>query len=851
MGRGLLRRWTTWLVIACATGAAAGRAAGQGQSFPPPISTESLERSLGRYAKPAPEARAAIERAHDEYLEAFRRLQDAELESFSRERPPMLTGGDMGAWMRRFVSLRGRIIGLDTTLFESIRQALPEAQRGGVDRIRWVREAEVLRSGFLGDMTGGVGGPSRARLSDLVYSAGLSDADMARLDPILRDYEQRHLAVVRKSVDETERLFTEFGEKLKKEGLWGPVFEEAQKDPERAMELWRRMSGLVKETFTAVFVESALVGESTRKGYVQVRDAISPEGRMKFVPAWLQSAYPGVSARYPRSLVADAQRAKRLAGEGTATAQAIDRILDETMSRAMAAIDAACKAEDGFQQEMMLTQFSMMEEGAAESRDALMERQQQERQRLTEQIERAVSSGADAIRAQLPPEAVEKLGQPDPAPGTADATAVVAAAPPIDATVEAVAEADAGALEIAGFDAPPVTVDMVANQLRPYPVASLQRFLTSIGATEEQRTMLAALHGDYLARHTETIVPKRTAYDESRMSLYEPQEDGAMALDSAKAERSAALLRDLAAATRALDEEFFATMGATLGAAHADAVRVERLGRVTGSIGCVGQQMWVYSPNAEQAADLVATVRGANLADGERAAALAALAAHADAIESAAVRALDAMIDSQLRMERLQGELFRARHNQEEQTRAAMEWQKRSGEIMQPAKAAADARRAANLAAIEAVSQALSEPSRNALQRGWSHASYPTVFKDPKSLFATFQKAETLPDLAPQQGEQLKAALEEYKAAYEVACDAMLAASLKSIPDSKDGQMGADYWMAIQERERSIARMRFERDETSARAASKLRQILTPAQLAQFPILADPSKTTSTGERRW
>lgn len=844
-----LRRWLIGAVMgvmAIAALVVTERAAAQGQNFSPPISTESLDRALGRYTKPTPESRAAIQAAHDQYLDAYRRLQDAELEAFAKERPPMLTGGDMGAWMRRFTSLRGRIIGLDTTLFESIRQALPEDQRNGVDRIRWVREAEVLRSGFLGDMSGGFGGPTRVRLSDLVYSAGLSDADMAAVGPMLRDFEQRHLAVVRKSVDESERLFTEFGDKLKKEGLWGPVFEEAQKDPERAMELWKRMSGLIKETFTAVLEESAKVGESTRKGYAQVRDSLSRDGRFKLMPEWLSGAYPQVAGHFPRNFRVSVDRAMKLAGEGTPEAQSIERIFNETMDRVSPAIDAACKAEDAFQAEMVLSQFSMMDEGAAETRQSMFTRQQEERQKLTEQIDRVVASGEEAIRMQLPPEMAEKLRAPEQTPGNATAAGVPALK----------VEQSEGEVHDVSDDAmiaesPPVTVEMVANQLKPYSVASLQKFLSSIDAKDDQRLMIEALHGDYLAKHTESVAPKRAAYDESRMSLYTPQEDGSARLDPAKAERSAAMLRDLAATTRSLDEEFFTTMAATLGAPHADAVRVERLGRVTGSIGSVSQQMWVFSPNAEQAADLVAAVRDSTLSDSERATAVAALASHADAIETAAVRALDTMIETQMKMERLQTELFRASASPEEQTKAAMEWQRRSAEINAQSKTAADARRAANLAALEAVTQSLSEESKAAIQRNWSHASYPTVFKDPNSLFEVFKKVERLTDLTEPQTAQIRASLEEYRSAYDLACDAMLAASLKTIPESKDGQMGTDYWMAIQERERSISRMRFERDETSARAASKLRQILTEEQVAQFPVLADPSKTKAKSDRRW
>jgi len=63
------------------------------------------------------------------------------------------------------------------------------------------------------------------------------------------------------------------------------------------------------------------------------------------------------------------------------------------------------------------------------------------------------------------------------------------------------------------------------------------------------------------------------------------------------------------------------------------------------------------------------------------------------------------------------------------------------------------------------------------------------------------------------------------------------------------GDNQQDYWAKVQARERNIDRMKFERGETTARAASRLRQILTAEQIAQFPQLADPSKTGTNKPR--
>jgi len=844
-------RWITVaaLLLAAIVGV---RAHAQGQAFPPPISTEALERSLGRYVKPPADSKPAIEAAHDRYLDEYRRLQDAELEGFAKEQPPMFTGGDMGAWMRRYSALRGRVIALDSTLIEAIRQAVPESQRQGVDRIRWIREAEVLRSGLLGDMSGPLGATNRARVSDIVYSLPLSEADVAAADPVLRDFEQRMLSSVRKSADETERLITDLTDRMRKEGLWGDALVQAQQDPEKAVELSRRMSAIFSDTFGNIIRISQAQGELGRKGYVQVRERLSWDGQTALVPAWLGATSPQLSHQYPKAFIDLTRRAVHAVGAETPQGQAIESIGRETMQRVIASLDAAEQLEDRLMADLMSSQFTMMEEGGMESRQAMMEEHQRLRSQDQEARARIVQSGFEAIKAQLPPDAAERLQLPQGADTQIDWTgsfpgaAVDAATAPAEPDELEMAEAVVAA-ESPGSE---VVIDALAHQLSPYSVAQLQRFMTRIGVQEDQRATLEMLHADYLARWTEEVGAKRSALDEARARMYTHEEGQMPVLDSSKAEAAAAILRELVAATERVDDEYFGVMGAALGAPHATAVRVERLGRVTATLGRVQHRDWSYRPNAEQAIDVVAVLRAAALPAADQAMVEELLAAHADAIAEASRLAFQRSVEAQLGVEKLQSQIWKPDLTAEERTRAAVDWQRRLNEISAPAKAASDARRAACTAVFDAAQERLPEASKSALQRAWSQASYPSIFNDPSAHFETIKRVQQLHDLTPDQAQRVTAALEEYRMAYDLACDALLAASLMPMPEMKDG-MNQEYWMAVQERERAIGRMRFERDETSARAGSRLRQILTPEQLAQFRTLEDPAKTRQQSAPRW
>lgn len=823
-----------------------------GQVFPPPISTTALERWLGRYVKPPAETRAAIEAAHDRYLDEFRRLQDAELESFAKQRPPMLSGGDMPAWMRRYSALRGRINSLDSALFEAIRQAVPEPHRSGVDRMRWLRETEVLQTGLLSEMGMGAGGGGSGRLSlsDIVYSIGLSDEDLARADVLLREYEQRMLAAVRKGAEEAERLLTKFADTMRERGLWGDDLERLEADPERAMEAWRQMADVIRETFGGMAVIAQSNREVARRGYIELRDRLSWDGQIKLAPAWLKSSAPMLSWHFPQEFIDFAQRAREAVGPDSETGRSIETIAHETMRRVFAALDATERMEDRFMAEMMGEQFSMMEDGAMDAHRQLMESQQQKRKADHESRHRIIASGGDAIRALLSPEVVERLKLPKganmeiewngPLPVAGDGRKPAEEAP--EETEAPIAGDDGRGHEL--------HVDALASQLTPYGVAHLQRFITEQRLGEDTRSLLEVLHSDYLSQWAEEMGPKRAAYDQARLRIYEPEGDGAARLNSSRAEHAAAILRDLVSTMERLDGQFFSAMAAALDASQAMAVRVERLGRITQSLGLVMYRDLMYRPNAEQPVDVVAVLKETPLPEGDRAELMAIIAEHADSITETSRQAFLRALEAQLANEKYIATMMNQQLSAEDRVKIASEWQQGMDAISAPVKAATEARRKAVSAVLDAAQEKLPEASIAALHRAWTRASHPSIFKDPSAHFATIEKIERLPDLTPEQAEQVAAVLKEYRTAYDLACDAMLAAALAPVPQLKPSS-GSEYWMAMQERERAISRMRFERDEASARAASRLRQILTPEQLAQFRTLKDPAKTAQQQPRPW
>jgi len=845
---GTQRRRAFALLVTAAVLAFGGlrHATAQSQSFPPPLSTEALERGLGRYVKPSPESRARIHAAHDRYLNDYRRLESAELEAFSSERPPMMTGGDMGQWMRKYGQLRSRIIALDAGLLAEIAQSVGDDQRLGVERVRWVREGEVLSSGFLSEIGSAFGRGSRVDLGDVLYGASLTDADLLRIDPQLREHQSRYLAMLRKVSEETESLIMELTDRMQREGLWGQALMDAQNDPEAAAKMFERMRVIMSDTFGGIAIANGRVSEVNRRSFRDIRDRVSFEGRLKVYPRWLESAYPSLASQFPQGLVRFARNAQSMPGVEPDAQQTIERLLEEAVGRVISSLDNAEQMADKAAVDAMMMQFSREEGGA--SRAEMWETMQRTQQEDAESRQKIVASAIEAIKAQVPPEIAAKLGD-----GNAPEPAEIAAGQPLSAPVSS-AEAEAAAAEsleveetVSNWEIG-LPLDTFSTRVRPYSVAELKRFLGAIQARDTKTTLAESLHGDYLAQFNETVEPLRQAHHDARAKMHEVTE-GVGRLNMAKADESWDSLNRMVQAMMAVDATFFDGLATAVGDDHADRVKCERLGRVTATLGRATARTWGYAPNSEHPVDVIAIVRDADLSGGDRAIVLAVVAPHAERLAATSKAAFDTSLDSARKLERLQSELFTSNLAGEDGARAAQEYQRRSQQIVVGTKPVLDARAAAQREVLDAALERLSEPSRPTLQRAWNAASYPTLFRDPRSLFSTFKKAESMNDLTDAQRDQLVIALMEYRDSYELASDALLAASATPVPPMEANN--AEHWLAVQTRERAIERMRFERDETTARAASKLRLILTAEQLERFRNLTDPATTNTKSKSPW
>jgi hypothetical protein len=168
-----------------------------------PLTTKRFERLLRAYVQPTTAEATALDRLHEAYLERFRAELDPELENLGKSMAGgMPTLQEFRKFMRELERLQARIGDADAALFASCAELIAEERRAGLSRVRDARERQRALGGLTGmsSMIFG-GGGSFVDLADLATRdrvLGAVPADMrARFDAFLAAQEARLLVQAR------------------------------------------------------------------------------------------------------------------------------------------------------------------------------------------------------------------------------------------------------------------------------------------------------------------------------------------------------------------------------------------------------------------------------------------------------------------------------------------------------------------------------------------------------------------------------------------------------------------------------------------------------------------------------
>ena len=175
-----------------------------------------------------------------------------------------------------------------------------------------------------------------------------------------------------------------------------------------------------------------------------------------------------------------------------------------------------------------------------------------------------------------------------------------------------------------------------------------------------------------------------------------------------------------------------------------------------------------------------------------------------------------------------------------------MDWSTRYQQFIGPAlQEFTDAEKAIgdlNKATLDKLIKVLSPGKASALRRAYDKKAYPSIYNDAASVEDHLSRALALPDLTADQRNRLSEVAADYRPAYEALCRRLI--KLGGMPRGE--LIGEDFdWKSEQDRQQSVATIRFDRDELSARAAARLGAILTEEQVRRIGGLPEPPEDSN------
>ena len=251
----------------------------------------------------------------------------------------------------------------------------------------------------------------------------------------------------------------------------------------------------------------------------------------------------------------------------------------------------------------------------------------------------------------------------------------------------------------------------------------------------------------------------------------------------------------------------------------------------------------------ESSVDLVDTMKEIELSSEGKAALAPSIAAYEPSFIDALRRRLETVFEEQKKVD-----LFHAsmrEPSEDGEVRVAIRGDTEDFKLMEEAQSRIEAadRNVAdlNLAAVEEISAKLTGRDTMTFKRAWQRAAYPSVFRDPKNAETALMDAIKLEDSSPEQVQQFNDVLQAHRAAYEALCDEMVAVTVSQRSKGGPGDFNPDAFRAMQTRDNTMKKLRFDRTELNASSLRRLKAILTPEQAARMPALQEKKEGPEGG----
>ena len=173
-----------------------------------------------------------------------------------------------------------------------------------------------------------------------------------------------------------------------------------------------------------------------------------------------------------------------------------------------------------------------------------------------------------------------------------------------------------------------------------------------------------------------------------------------------------------------------------------------------------------------------------------------------------------------------------------------MEYQQAMQDVRKPVEEAEEAITQLNRDTLEQLTAALDNRSARKFRAAYRRKAFPKIYNEPNSGEKYLEAALKLRQLSDDQRFAIELHGVEYQPVYENLCNQMV--EIHSQSSIGGGFTDPGYMQEYMQRQQKLEVIKFDRSELNAKARRRLRQILTPEQLARIGLA--PEELPSTNE---
>ncbi len=815
------------LTIAAALLAPARGAAAQGTSgtMPHPITSVDVSEYADRL-KLTPEQRRAAESAHDDYKARFRALREGEIEQFLRAMRGMQEGGAMprrevvDSFLDKMQRLQDRIRALDDSFFSQLEAQLDDAQRPGVEHLRLARARQRCR----GEMSMGMVQGPMVDISRIYWDLDLPADAHAQADPMVATYERqltrRMLAMHEASGNAMRNMFTIFEEL----GLEGASQEQMMADPQILTKLMETMKQRWAELSEPVVKESSEITGLNRRTVRQVAEFLPAPAAGTLRMQYLRRAYPDAEAMAIMGQEPWLQSAEQAGDLSEAQRAEIAAIIDTYRRSAALLADETCALIDA--QRESFSPFSMDPQAFQAHYQELARRQAQGRAMAAAALRDLEAIVGEGRLGSTPPAGQQVLGNAA-VPGGAGAHAVASAD-----GAEVTVRVGGGKAAAAGG----------ADPWLPPPISQgdIKLYIERLALDETLSAIARQMHADYAAEVENLAVISELKSMVQGLWQVDPATGQARMQDDGARERVYALRHSAFDAILARDRAFFENLQSFVLEEQQAGVERLRRGRERQAYRSIGGMNIFGSGQGSQegSLDLVDLCHGGTLTAEDRAPIETILAAYESEVVSALRARYEACLDRQLVMDKWSASFQGNEGDQAAMIEASIRYQEAMTTAGAPAREAGLRLAELNRRTLDPLVAALPEAKRRAFRRAYNRQAFPTVYVDPVCVEDHLGRALALKDLSADQVAGISTLAGAYWIDYEA-----LSQKMTALTDAADFLFGGPdpaEMVGYMQRQEELEKLRFDRDELTYRAISRLQGVLSPDQVAAIGGLPRP-----------